>query len=170
MIESPPKRRVYHGKEKDRRQFNHHRPQQEGAPRLFHRRALRGRPAAAGLGGEVAPRRTGEHRERLRPHEERRGLAPRLAVHPLDAACTHTICDPDRTRKLLLNQREIDKLTGFANRKGFTVIPLALYWKGSWVKCEIGICRGKKDYDKREDIKTRDWAREHQRIMKRGGR
>ena len=69
---------------------------------------------------------------------------------PLDAACTHTIC--------------------FANRKGFTVIPLALYWKGSWVKCEIGICRGKKDYDKREDIKTRDWAREHQRIMKRGGR
>ena len=89
---------------------------------------------------------------------------------PLDAACTHTICDPDRTRKLLLNQREIDKLTGFANRKGFTVIPLALYWKGSWVKCEIGICRGKKDYDKREDIKTRDWAREHQRIMKRGGR
>ena len=89
---------------------------------------------------------------------------------PLDAACTHTICDPDRTRKLLLNQREIDKITGFANRKGFTVIPLALYWKGSWVKCEIGICRGKKDYDKREDIKTRDWAREHQRIMKRGGR
>lgn len=71
-----------------------------------------------------------------------------------------------RTRKLLLNAEEIDKLIGRVERSGYTMVPLNLHFKSGRVKCEIGLARGKKQYDKRDAEKTREWEREHQRIMK----
>jgi SsrA-binding protein len=64
--------------------------------------------------------------------------------------------DPLRNRKLLLNKREIFKLTGLITQKGYTLIPISLYFKNSIVKVELGICKGKKLYDKREDLKKKD--------------
>ena len=66
-------------------------------------------------------------------------------ITPLDQACTHVICDPTRTRKLLLNRREIDKLIGSVERAGYTIVPLKLYWKKSFVKVEIALAKGKQD-------------------------
>jgi SsrA-binding protein len=74
--------------------------------------------------------------------------------------------DPLRDRKLLLHSREIKKLTGRVMEKGLTLVPLRLYLKGRLIKLEIGVGRGKKLHDKREDIKKRDQAREVQREMK----
>ena len=79
---------------------------------------------------------------------------------------THVVCDPIRTRKLLLKQRELDSLFGKANRDGFTLIALSLYWKGAWAKVKIGLAKGKKQQDKREDIKEREWKVAKERIMK----
>ena len=87
-------------------------------------------------------------------------------VQPMDVACSYVVCDPMRTRKLLMHEREIAKLIGLVQRAGTTLIPLSLYWKGRHIKCELGVCRGKKEYDKRESIKQNDWAREKARIMK----
>ena len=81
-------------------------------------------------------------------------------------ASTHVVCDPTRTRKLLLKQRELDSLFGKANRDGFTLIALSLYWKGAWAKVKIGLAKGKKQQDKREDIKEREWKVAKERIMK----
>ena len=64
--------------------------------------------------------------------------------------------DPLRDRKLLLNKKEIQKLIGLIKQKGYTLIPISLYFKGSFVKVELGICKGKKLYDKREDLKKKD--------------
>ncbi|RCU48922.1 MULTISPECIES: SsrA-binding protein SmpB [Corallincola] len=85
---------------------------------------------------------------------------------PLQAASTHVIADPTRTRKLLLNRRQLDNLFGRVNREGFTILPLALYWKQAWVKLEIGVGKGKKQHDKRADVKNKDWSRQKDRIMK----
>lgn len=74
--------------------------------------------------------------------------------------------DPMRTRKLLLNRYEINKLIGLTQKKGFTLIPLSLYFKRGLVKVELAVCRGKKLYDKRQDIARRDAAREIERRMK----
>ncbi len=74
--------------------------------------------------------------------------------------------DPLRDRKLLLNAREIDKLQGKVMEKGLTLVPLRLYLKGRLIKLELGVARGKKLVDKREDIKKRDQEREIQRAMK----
>lgn len=74
--------------------------------------------------------------------------------------------DPMRTRKLLLNRYEINKLIGLTQKKGFTLIPLSLYFKRGLVKVELAVCRGKKIYDKRQDIARRDAAREIERRMK----
>jgi SsrA-binding protein len=74
--------------------------------------------------------------------------------------------DPERTRKLLLHRREIDKLHGQTAEKGLTVIPLRLYFKGSRVKAEIAIVRGKKQYDKRETTRARELDREAAQAMK----
>jgi SsrA-binding protein len=71
-----------------------------------------------------------------------------------------------RTIKLLLNAAEIDRLTGKVERAGLTIVALDLHWKGPHVKCQIALARGKKQYDKRNVEKDRDWMREHQRIMK----
>lgn len=74
--------------------------------------------------------------------------------------------DPLRPRKLLMHKREIMKLTGLVSREGYTLVPLSLYFKGSHVKMALGLCRGKKLYDKREDIARKDANREIERKMK----
>jgi SsrA-binding protein len=89
-------------------------------------------------------------------------------IDPLPTASTHITPDPVRTRKLLLHRREIDRITGLVERKGFTVIPTAMYWSRGKVKTEIGVARGKKAHDKRADQKDRDWQRQKARIMKHG--
>ena len=89
-------------------------------------------------------------------------------IDPLPTASKHIHPDPTRTRKLLLHRREIDRLTGMVERKGFTAVPTAMYWSRGKVKVEIGIAKGKKAHDKRADQKDRDWQRQKARIMKHG--
>jgi SsrA-binding protein len=89
-------------------------------------------------------------------------------IDPLPTASKHITPDPTRTRKLLLHRREIDRITRLVDRKGFTVVPTALYWSHDRVKVEIGTAKGKKDHDKRADQKDRDWGRQKARIMKHG--
>lgn len=74
--------------------------------------------------------------------------------------------EPKRPRKLLMHKREIMRLLGQTREKGFSLIPLKLYFKGSWVKVELALARGKKKYDKRQDIAARDAKREMDRAMK----
>ena len=78
--------------------------------------------------------------------------------------------DPMRPRKLLMHRREISRLAGLVAQKGLTLIPLSLYFKGSRVKAEIGVCRGKKLYDKREDAAKKAAQRDIDRAMKDRGR
>ena len=87
-------------------------------------------------------------------------------IAPLNSASTHVVTDPTRTRKLLLNRRELDHLVGAVERKGFTLIPLAMYWKNGRAKLEIGLGRGKKEHDKRDSAKDRDWQREKSRTLR----
>lgn len=85
-------------------------------------------------------------------------------ITPLGTVSTHFTPDPQRTRKLLLNRSELNKLVGLVERKGYTLIPLSLYWKNNRVKMNIAVARGKKLHDKRETEKNRDWQREKQRL------
>ncbi len=87
-------------------------------------------------------------------------------ITPLLTASTHVHPDPTRTRKLLLHQREINKLIGNVERKGYTLIPLKLYWKHNRVKLEFCLAKGKKLYDKRASEKESDWQRDKQRMLK----
>ena len=87
-------------------------------------------------------------------------------VNPLPTTSTHFVADPTRTRKLLLHRAEIDRLVGAVERKGYTLVPLKLYWKKGNVKLEVGLARGKKAHDKRATEKDRDWKREKSRILK----
>ncbi len=87
-------------------------------------------------------------------------------IQPLNSASSHVICDPERSRKLLLHKRELDKLIGSKERDGYTLIATAMYWKACWVKLEFHLAKGKKSFDKRDDIKDRDWSREKERMMK----
>ena len=87
-------------------------------------------------------------------------------ISPMPTASTHIVPDPIRTRKLLLNKAELSRLVGAVERKGYTLIPLELYWKDNRVKLKIGLAKGKKDHDKRETSKDRDWQREKSRLMK----
>jgi len=89
-------------------------------------------------------------------------------ISPLTSASTHVIPDPVRTRKLLLHRAELSRLIGHVERKGYTLVPLALYWKKGRAKLEIGLAKGKKMHDKRAAEKDRDWQRERQRVMKQG--
>ena len=89
-----------------------------------------------------------------------------MHISPLTEASSHNRHDPVRTRKLLLSRHELDKLESLTARQGYTIVPLALYWKECWVKVEIGLVKGKKEHDKREDTKAREWDREKARIMK----
>lgn len=90
-------------------------------------------------------------------------------INPLPTVSTHITPDPVRTRKLLLHRRQIDQLVGAVDRRGYTVIPTAMYWSKGKVKVEIGMARGKRQHDKRKTEKDRDWERQKGRIMKRGG-
>jgi SsrA-binding protein len=74
--------------------------------------------------------------------------------------------EPERTRKLLLNRQEILKLNGLTREKGYALVPLSVYLKGGWAKVELALAKGKKNYDKREDIKKRDAAREVERALR----
>ncbi|MDP3562483.1 MAG: SsrA-binding protein SmpB [Legionellaceae bacterium] len=87
-------------------------------------------------------------------------------IQPLPTASTHTNPDSIRTRKLLLNRNELNKLIGSVERQGYTLIPMSLYWKGSRIKIRVALAKGKKSHDKRDSIKDRDWQRDHSRIMK----
>ena len=89
-------------------------------------------------------------------------------IIPLLTAATYMHPDPDRTRKLLLNHRELSKLFAAVDRKGFTVVALSMYWKRNLVKLDIGIGRGKQQHDKRNTQKDRDWNRDKERILKHG--
>lgn len=88
-------------------------------------------------------------------------------VSALESASTHVQPDPTRTRKLLLHGEEIRKLIGKVERAGYTLVPLDLHYSKGRVKLEIGLARGKKQHDKREAIKDRDWQREQQRLLRR---
>lgn len=88
------------------------------------------------------------------------------SIPPLISASSHVQADDRRTRKLLLNRAEIDKLIGAVERRGFTLVPTAMYWKKNNVKVEIGLARGKQDHDKREVEKERDWQRDKQRALR----
>jgi SsrA-binding protein len=87
-------------------------------------------------------------------------------VSPLLSASTHVLPDPVRTRKLLLNRREIDELIGKVERAGYALIPLDLHYSKGRVKLAIGLAKGKKQHDKRETEKERDWVREKARVMR----
>ena len=89
-------------------------------------------------------------------------------ISPLPTAARHVEADPQRSRKLLLHRVELNRLIGAVERKGFALIPTALYWKGGRAKLEIGIARGKKTHDKRETEKQRDWQRQKARLLRRG--
>jgi SsrA-binding protein len=87
-------------------------------------------------------------------------------VTPLRTASTHVVADPTRTRKLLLHRAEIDRLVGAVERRGYTLVPLKLYWKNGNVKLQIGLAKGKKAHDKRATEKDRDWQRQKARILR----
>ena len=87
-------------------------------------------------------------------------------ISPLPSASTHVKTDPVRSRKLLLNRSELNRLVGLVERKGYTLVPLAMYWKKSRAKLEIGLAKGKKQHDKRASDKDRDWQRQKERILK----
>jgi SsrA-binding protein len=89
-------------------------------------------------------------------------------ISPLTTASTHINPDPMRTRKLLLHKEELNKLIGQVERKGYTLTPLALYFKRGRAKLEIGLAKGKKEHDKRAVLKDRDWQREKERTLKHG--
>jgi len=92
-----------------------------------------------------------------------------MHITPLTSASTHIHADPFRTRKLLLHGHELAKLIGKVERAGFTLVPLDLHYSKGRVKAEIGLAKGKKQFDKREDDKKRDWEREKQRLMRAKG-
>ncbi len=90
-------------------------------------------------------------------------------ISPLVSASTHVNPDPVRTRKLLLHRRQIDRLTGAVERRGYTLVPLSLYWSRGKVKLKLGLAKGKKQHDKRDVEKDRDWQRQRQRLLKKDG-
>ena len=89
-------------------------------------------------------------------------------ITPMLSASSHVETDPRRTRKLLLHKQEISRLVGAVERKGFTIVATAMYWKRGRAKVELGLAKGKKQHDKRAAEKARDWDREKGRILKSG--
>jgi SsrA-binding protein len=87
-------------------------------------------------------------------------------IIPLDTASTHFVTDPTRTRKLLLNKKELAKILAAISQKGQTCVCTQLYWKGHLVKARIALAQGKKSHDKRDTEKDRDWSRQKQRIIR----
>ncbi|GGI16817.1 ssrA-binding protein [Oxalicibacterium faecigallinarum] len=91
-----------------------------------------------------------------------------FGAHVSSLTSTSSFSHPEarRTRKLLLHAREIDKLVGKVKQAGFTMVPLNLHWVKGRVKCDIALAKGKREYDKRDTERERDWLREQQQIMK----
>lgn len=87
-------------------------------------------------------------------------------ITPLVNASSHVVAEAQRRRKLLLNGRELARLIGSVERKGYTIVAMSLYWKNGKVKLEIGMGKGKKEYDKRASIKDRDWQRDKARVVR----
>ena len=98
----------------------------------------------------------------------RSGEAYLFGAHfsPLTSASTHVHPDPTRTRKLLLHRHQLDHLVGSVERRGYTLVPLELYWKAGRAKLEVGLAKGKKQHDKRATDKDRDWQRDKARLLK----
>ena len=91
-------------------------------------------------------------------------------ITPLTTASTHVIADPIRSRKLLLNKRELERVEAAVAQKGYTCVALSLYWKQHMIKCEIALGKGKKEYDKRDTERERDSNRELQRAVRNKGK
>ena len=89
-------------------------------------------------------------------------------ISPLPTASTHVKADPVRTRKLLLHRNQLQHLIGSIERRGYTLVPLELYWKNGRAKLEVGLAKGKKQHDKRAVEKDRDWQRDKARLLRRG--
>lgn len=87
-------------------------------------------------------------------------------VTPLDTASTHVICEPDRTKKLLLHSKELSRLWIATQQKGHTCVATKMYWKGHLIKVQIALAKGKQDHDKRVTVKDREWAVNKQRIVR----
>jgi SsrA-binding protein len=87
-------------------------------------------------------------------------------ITPLPTASTHVHPDPTRTRKLLLHAEEVARLIGKVERAGYTLVPLNLHYRNGWIKLEIGLAKGKKQHDKRQAEKDREWQREQQRLLR----
>ena len=87
-------------------------------------------------------------------------------ISPLKTASTHINPDPVRTRKLLLHAEEINRLIGKVERAGYTLIPIDMHYKSGRIKVEIGLAKGKKQYDKRESEKQKEWERTKQRLLR----
>lgn len=98
----------------------------------------------------------------------RNGEAWLLGAHitPLKTVSTHIRPDPTRTRKLLLQRHELDRLIGAVERKGYTLVPLNLHWSKGRTKLDVGLAKGKKQHDKRADQKDKDWQRQKARLLK----
>jgi SsrA-binding protein len=87
-------------------------------------------------------------------------------ISPLLSASTHISPNPTRNKKLLMHKKEISKLIGSVDRKGYTLVPVKLYWSHGRAKCLVGLGKGKKEYDKRATIKERDWQRSKARVLR----
>lgn len=91
-------------------------------------------------------------------------------IVPLNTASTHVVCEPDRTRKLLLHSKELSKLYAATQQKGHTCVATKIYWKGHLIKCQISLAKGKQAHDKRDVVKDREWAIEKQRVVRHSNR
>ena len=89
-------------------------------------------------------------------------------ISPLPTASTHIHPDPTRSRRLLLHREELSRLIGAVERKGYTLVPLSMYWKHGRAKAKIGLAKGKKQHDKRAAIREREWQRDKARLLKKG--
>ena len=87
-------------------------------------------------------------------------------ISPLPTASTHIKPDPTRSRKLLLHRNEIDRMIGAVERKGYTIVPIKLYWKKGRAKVEVGVAKGKQQHDKRNTEKDRDWQRQKAQLLR----
>jgi SsrA-binding protein len=121
-------------------------------------------------GWEVKAMRAGRAQLREAYVYLRAGEAFLIGAHlaPLPTTSTHVAADPVRTRKLLLHRSQLQHLIGAVERRGYTLVPLELYWKDGRAKVEIGLAKGKKQHDKRAVEKDRDWQRDKARLLRRG--
>lgn len=119
-------------------------------------------------GWEVKSLRAGRGQLKESYVEIREGEVYLIGAHisPLTSASTHVVANPTRRRKLLLHRQEISKLIGAVERKGYTLAPLAMFWKHGRAKLEIALAKGKHSYDKRATIKDRERERDARRALK----